>query len=123
MKNYKKKKMERTERNKSILELNNTYTNIPEISEALAWSQLSLDALLTGEIGRGIWAGIPGLNEYFGRESFMSFSGALLVNGQFNEAKEFFNYFGKISAYYSCIGNDCVCRFNADFGDINIQFD
>jgi glycogen debranching enzyme len=93
--NYKKKKKERIERNKSILELNNTYTNIPEISEALAWSQLSLDALLTGEIGRGIWAGIPGLSEYLGRESFMSFSGALLVNGRFNEAKDVFNYFGQ----------------------------
>ena len=80
----------------SIVKTNNTITNIPEITEALAWAQLSLDALITQQERRGIWAGLPLFNHYRGRETFISFAGALLVNGKFGEAREILNSFSRI---------------------------
>jgi len=54
----------------------------------LRWAQFSLDALLTRQRGPGIWAGLPWFNNYWGRDTFISFEGALLVSGQFKQAKE-----------------------------------
>ncbi len=94
-KNFEDKKDERINRIASFLELNNTHTNIPEITEAVAWAQLSLDALITQQRGKGIWAGLPWFNNYWGRDSFISFAGALLVTGKFNEAREILETFSR----------------------------
>jgi len=94
-KSFEDKKNERIYRFASLRNLNNTYTNIPEITEAVAWAQLSLDALITQQRGKGIWAGLPWFNNYWGRDSFISFAGALLVNGKFNEARELLESFSR----------------------------
>jgi glycogen debranching enzyme len=86
---------ERKNRITSVLERNNTLTNMPEITDALSWAQLSLDALITQQRGKGIWAGLPWFNNYWGRDSFISFAGALLVNGKFNEAREILMSFSR----------------------------
>jgi len=93
--NYEEKKDERVNRIASFLELNATLTNIPEIDEAVAWAQLSLDALVTRQQYRGIWAGLPWFNNYWGRDSFISLTGALLVNGKFVEARQILESFGR----------------------------
>jgi glycogen debranching enzyme len=93
--NFESKKEEKIHRLTSLLELNNTYTNLPEITEAIAWSQISLDALITRQRGKGICTGLPGSNKYRGRDSFISFAGAFLVNGNFDEAREVLEYFSR----------------------------
>jgi glycogen debranching enzyme len=94
-KNFEVKKGERIHRLTSLLELNNTYTNLPEITEAIAWSQMSLDALIAKQGEKGIWTGLPGSNKYRGRDSFISFAGAFLVNGNFDEAREVLEHFSR----------------------------
>jgi predicted glycogen debranching enzyme len=94
-KNFEDKKNERINRFVSLRNLNNTHTNIPEITEAVAWAQLSLDALITEQRGKGIWAGLPWFNNYWGRDSFISYAGALLVNGKFYEAREILESFSR----------------------------
>ena len=87
-KNFEVRIDKRVNRISSVIKANNTLTNIPEITEAVSWAQLSLDALIAQELGKGIWAGLPGFNDYWSRDSFISFDGAFLVNGRFNEARE-----------------------------------
>ena len=57
-------------------------------NKAYAWALLSMDDLVTRQRGPGIWAGLPWFNNYWGRDSFISFRGALLASGQFDLAKE-----------------------------------
>jgi glycogen debranching enzyme len=55
---------------------------------ALAWTRLSMDALVMDQRGKGIFAGLPWFNNYWGRDTFISLPGALLVTGRFEEARE-----------------------------------
>ncbi len=89
------RKNKRINRIASILNNNNTHTNITEITEAISWAHLSIDALITEQRGKGIWAGLPWFNNYWGRDSFISFPGALLIPGKFNEAKEILESFSR----------------------------
>ena len=41
----------------------------------------------------GIWAGLPWFNNYWGRDTFISFVGALLVSGRFNDAADILRAF------------------------------
>jgi len=84
----------RIDRISHILQKNQTYTNLPEITEALNWSQLSLSALIHTKDQTGIQSGLPASTEYLGRDAFISMTGALLVNGQFQLAKKMLTYFG-----------------------------
>jgi glycogen debranching enzyme len=94
-KNFEVRIDKRVNRISSIIKANITLTNIPEITEAVSWAQLSLDALITQQRGKGIWAGLPGFNWYWGRDSFISFAGAFLVNGKFDEAREILYSFSR----------------------------
>lgn len=62
-------------------------TGDPRFDRALAWAKLSLDALMMNQIARGIFAGLPWFNNYWGRDTFISLPGACLVTGRFAEAK------------------------------------
>ncbi len=66
-----------------------------ELHDALKWALISLDALVTHQRGQGIWAGLPWFNNYWGRDTFISLTGALLVTGQFAEAREIFSNFAR----------------------------
>ena len=57
-------------------------------NRALAWTRLSLDALVMNQRGRGIFAGLPWFNNYWGRDSFISIPGALFVTGRWDEARD-----------------------------------
>ncbi|MBL0176668.1 MAG: hypothetical protein IPP94_15625 [Ignavibacteria bacterium] len=52
-----------------------------------AWIRASMDALVMKQSGIGIYAGLPWFDDYWGRDTFISLPGALLVNGRFEEAK------------------------------------
>ncbi len=93
--NYEEKIEDRTKRFTSLLEQNNTYTNVPEINSALAWAQLSLDALIMSKLVKGIWSGLPSGSKYLGRDTFISFAGAYLVKGSYSEARKILDWFSR----------------------------
>lgn len=72
------------------------HSNLPELDKALAWLALTTDQLITNQQGKGIYAGLPWFNTYWGRDIFISLPGATLVTGQFGEAKEILKDFGRL---------------------------
>jgi hypothetical protein len=78
----------RTERMQALLDQSYVRTEDATFDRALAWTRLSMDALLMDQRGKGIFAGLPWFNNYWGRDSFISLPGALLVTGRFEEARE-----------------------------------
>ncbi len=67
----------------------------PRFDQALAWAKLSLDALVMHQGTRGIFAGLPWFNSSWGRDTFISLPGALLVTGHFRTAKEILRSFAE----------------------------
>ena len=63
------------------------------LNDAARWSRFALDNLITKQRGAGIWAGLPWFNNYWGRDTFISFNGALLVSGKFDQAKDILRNF------------------------------
>jgi glycogen debranching enzyme len=59
----------------------------PALAQGLRWISLTTDQLVTRQRGDGIYAGLPWFNEYWGRDSFIALAGALLVTGQFEQAR------------------------------------
>jgi glycogen debranching enzyme len=59
-----------------------------QIDRALAWVRLSMDALVMSQQGKGIFAGIPWFNNYWGRDTFITLGGSHLATGRWEEAKE-----------------------------------
>lgn len=57
-------------------------------TEAFHWIAASMDALVMNQTGPGIYAGLPWFDDYWGRDTFISFPGALLVTGQYETARE-----------------------------------
>lgn len=71
-----------------VLERARIKTDRSELDRAINWAALSLDALIMNQQGKGIFAGLPWFNNYWGRDSFISLPGATLVTGNFAEARE-----------------------------------
>ncbi|MGA9118725.1 MAG: amylo-alpha-1,6-glucosidase, partial [Bacteroidota bacterium] len=63
-------------------------TDDPRFDRAFGWARLSLDALVMNQVCKGIFAGLPWFNNYWGRDTFISLPGATLVTGRYNEARE-----------------------------------
>ena len=62
-----------------------------KFNESLQWSRFSAWLLATKNKEtnyRGIWAGLPWFRDNWGRDTFISLCGTLLVSGLFNEAKD-----------------------------------
>jgi glycogen debranching enzyme len=55
---------------------------------AVAWAKLTSYFLVTGEFGKGIWAGLPWFKNNWGRDTFIALPGTLLVTGLFDDARE-----------------------------------
>lgn len=70
-------------------------TDDARLTEALRWISLTTDELVTRQRGDGIYAGLPWFNEYWGRDSFISLTGATLVTGQFETARTILESFAK----------------------------
>jgi glycogen debranching enzyme len=71
------------------------WTDDPKLTKALRWITLTTDELLTNQRGVGIYAGLPWFNEYWGRDTFISFTGATLVTGQFETARTILSSFAQ----------------------------
>ncbi len=63
-------------------------TNLDELNKAFYWNVISLDALVTHQGMKGIWAGLPWFNNYWGRDTFISLPAATFLIGNFKDAKE-----------------------------------
>ncbi|MBT3228541.1 MAG: hypothetical protein HOD43_05695 [Candidatus Marinimicrobia bacterium] len=63
-------------------------SNLPELDKAIFWAHHSLDALVMKQVGKGIYAGLPWFDDYWGRDAFISFTGAVLVSGQYEDARQ-----------------------------------
>ena len=87
---------ERRSRMENIIgNTNPIQSNIPELDKALQWLTLTMDELITEQQGKGIYAGLPWFNEYWGRDMFIAMPGATLVTGQFEYTKEILKDFSK----------------------------
>ena len=80
------KKRERLEK---LLLHTYVHSNDEDLNRALSWAKVSMDALVMNQNKRGIFAGLPWFNDYWGRDTFISLPGALLVTGQYERAKRF----------------------------------
>ena len=69
-------------------------TDDDRFDKAIAWATLSLDALVMDH-GKGIYAGLPWFNNYWGRDTFISLPGAALVTGQFSLARQIISSFAE----------------------------
>jgi glycogen debranching enzyme len=78
----------RKARMQQLLDRTHTTTGDEEYDRALAWAKISLDALIMNYPTRGIFAGLPWFNNYWGRDTFISLPGAALVTGNFSLARE-----------------------------------
>jgi predicted glycogen debranching enzyme len=78
----------RRERMQEILDRSRIVSDNSELDRALAWAKLSIDALVTDQGMKGIWAGLPWFNNYWGRDSFISLAGATLWQGNFADARQ-----------------------------------
>ncbi|MBI3577975.1 MAG: hypothetical protein HY089_01025 [Ignavibacteriales bacterium] len=70
-------------------------TNSERFDKALHWSMVSMDALIMNQVKKGIFAGLPWFDNYWGRDSFISLPGATLVTGDFADAKEILRSFAE----------------------------
>jgi len=62
---------------------------------AMNWIESTMDQLVTRQQGNGIYAGLPWFNEYWGRDEFISFPGAVLISGQFDTARKILKSFAE----------------------------
>ena len=73
---------ERTERMSNLINKHNPLdTNVEKINKAIPWLILTTDQLITNQMGRGIYAGLPWFTDYWGRDMFITMPGACLVTG------------------------------------------
>ncbi|MEA3286203.1 MAG: amylo-alpha-1,6-glucosidase [Candidatus Marinimicrobia bacterium] len=63
-------------------------SDLQELNTAITWAHASLDALVMNQMGKGIYAGLPWFDDYWGRDVFISFTGAVLVSGQYEAARQ-----------------------------------
>ncbi len=56
--------------------------------KAMKWAMISMDSLIMDQTGVGIFAGLHWFNNYWGRDTFISFPGAVLCTGKFDEARQ-----------------------------------
>jgi glycogen debranching enzyme len=77
----------RKNRMENLLQETIVKTENKRFDRALMWAKLSMDALIMNQVTKGIFAGLPWFNNYWGRDSFISLAGATLVTGKFEEAK------------------------------------
>jgi hypothetical protein len=95
----------RRARMEALLKSTRVQTGNPQFDKALAWAKLSLDALVMNQTGRGIFAGLPWFNNYWGRDTFISLPGATLVTGQFDRAREILRSFSEFQEHDSLSPN------------------
>lgn len=57
-----------------------------DFAQALQWTQATLGQLTSTQQGAGLYAGLPWFDDFWGRDTFISFVGTYLIPGRFDEA-------------------------------------
>jgi glycogen debranching enzyme len=70
-------------------------SNLDSLNLAMNWLNATMDQLVTKQQGDGIYAGLPWFNEYWGRDEFIAFPGAMLVSGQFETGRKILSSFAE----------------------------
>ncbi len=83
----------RKKRMEDLLNYSYVRTDNTRFDKALYWAKISMDALIMNQRGKGIFAGLPWFDNYWGRDSFIALPGATLVTGNFKDAKEILKSF------------------------------
>ncbi len=103
--------LERKNRIEKILDDHFINSDSKSLNKALPWIGATLDQLVSNQQGKGIYAGLPWFNQYWGRDMFISMPGTCLVSGKFEIAKEILLNFARFqnqdttSKYYGRIPN------------------
>ena len=96
LKNYDKLIAAKQKRLDDLLCSTNITVSDKDYEKSLKWVLIQADNLIMEKAGKGIYAGYPWFNNYWGRDTFISFPGATLASGKFKDAKEillsFFNF-------------------------------
>jgi glycogen debranching enzyme len=84
---------QRKQRMQNLLSRSPVITNDKDLTTAIAWAKLQIDALIMnqstgGALTKGIFAGLPWFNNYWGRDSFISLPGATYIIGNFSDARD-----------------------------------
>lgn len=100
----------RKERMQKVLDLSPVSTNLRELTIAIAWAKLQADALIMnqstgGAKTKGIFAGLPWFNNYWGRDSFISLPGSTYVIGNFTDARDVLRSYAKFQELDSTNAN------------------
>lgn len=77
----------RKERITKLLSSSMVETDNLRFDRAMFWAKASLDALIMNQGRKGIFAGLPWFDNYWGRDSFIALPGATLVTGNFSDAR------------------------------------
>ncbi len=91
--NYERLIVQRRKRMEYLLNYSFIRTNNNNFNKALNWAKLSLDALIMNQGKKGIFAGLPWFDNYWGRDTYISLPGATLVTGNFSDAREILKSF------------------------------
>lgn len=86
--------VQKRKRLETLLHQSYVHSDSADLNKALSWAKVSMDGLVMNQDKRGIFAGLPWFNDYWGRDTFISLPGALLVTGQFERAREILRDFG-----------------------------
>lgn len=73
-----------------LLSASTVTTDNEKYNEALAWGKFSAMQFINGSRNLGIWAGLPWFRDYWGRDTFISMPGALLLSGDYDDAEKIF---------------------------------
>ncbi len=84
---------QRRQRMEAELSRSRFETDNADFNRGLAWAKLSLSALIMNQTGKGIFAGLPWFNSYWGRDTFIALPGATLVTGAWADARDIFRSF------------------------------
>lgn len=87
---------ERQNRLSGLISSTRVRSSREDLEIAIPWAHASLDALIMDQQGIGIYAGLPWFSDYWGRDTFISFSGAALVSGQFDVARKILLSFAEL---------------------------
>ncbi|MDP4175647.1 MAG: amylo-alpha-1,6-glucosidase [Bacteroidota bacterium] len=88
-------KDKKAKRIETLLAQSYVKTNNEDFDKALMWAKISLDALITEQDTKGIFAGLPWFNNYWGRDTFISLPGATFVTGNYKDARDILLSFAK----------------------------
>ncbi len=91
--NYELLIVQRRKRMETLLNSSYLRTNDEQVNKAINWAKISLDALIMNQGKKGIFAGLPWFDNYWGRDTYITLPGATLVTGNYSDAKEILKSF------------------------------